>query len=211
LGAYVKRHQPYNPCHPIRGPGGIAARPLLRPRVRAPEVTDPDGKIIPAPRQTADQMDHLGSLHSRRHIDDGQFKAGRLYQRDTEIAERGLQALDTTRQRVDGGSPAEPISDGRRKAQERLTGANAAMGLDGSALARDALIGGLCMGAIALKRDDMYRLPSGEFKLSGGLHTPTEIARNRFGRPHILKLGIILNSALDCLAIYYGLATPSWN
>jgi hypothetical protein len=96
-------------------------------------------------------------------------------------------------------------------AQDRLAGANAAMGLDGAALARDALIDGLCMGAIALKRDGLYRLPSGEFRLSGGSFGPTEIARNRYGRAHILKLGVILNSALDCLAVYYGLATRAWD
>ena len=154
--------------------------------------------------------DHLSALHSRRHIDDAQFQGGRLYQSDVEAAERGsLRAFDPTREKVDGGLAgfAQPYSEARRKAQDRLAGANAAMGLSGAALVRDALIGGLSMGEIALKRDPLWRLPGG----TSGLQTPTAIALNRYGKAHLLKLGVILHTGLDNLAVYYGLATRAWN
>jgi hypothetical protein len=206
----MPRAEPYRPmAKSAPRVNDRSASPLLRPRVVTPDVADPynPGNQI---ETTSRRSDHLGSLHGHRHIDDAQYEAGRTYQRDWEVAERSLQAFDPSREYVSGRLAPDPFTDTQRRAQARLTSAAGAMGLDGTSIIRDVLIDGLCMGAVALKRAGLYET-SGHFKLSGSGDTPTEIARNRFGRAPIIKLGVILSSALECLAIHYGLATRHWD
>jgi hypothetical protein len=64
--------------------------------------------------------DPLARLHSHRQIDDAQFHAGRAYQNDREIAERGAQAIDPSKEAVDGGKPPEALTDRQIKARKRL-------------------------------------------------------------------------------------------
>lgn len=64
--------------------------------------------------------DPLARLHSHRQIDDAQFAAGRAYQNDREIAERGAQAIDPSKEAVDGGKPPEALTDRQIKARKRL-------------------------------------------------------------------------------------------
>jgi hypothetical protein len=66
------------------------------------------------------RADPLARLHSHRQIDDAQFAAGRAYQRDREIAERGARAIDPTKEAVDGGVVPEALTDRQIKARKRL-------------------------------------------------------------------------------------------
>src|ERR1700760_3482336 len=76
------------------------------------EVDDPyatrEGETIVVLRQL--RNDPLARLHNHRQIDKAQYLAGRRYQRDWEIAERGARAIDPTRERVDGGALPEALS-----------------------------------------------------------------------------------------------------
>src|ERR1700680_4054776 len=98
--------------------------------VAAVEVDDPlalePGEKIVTLRSI--RTDPLGKLHSHRQIDEAQYQGGRAFQDDWEKAERGPQAVDPTREYVDGGRMREPINESQRKAVVRLT--SGAGGLD---------------------------------------------------------------------------------
>jgi hypothetical protein len=99
------------------------AKDLLRnAEVAAVEVEDPMGlepgdKIVTL---RSIRNDPLGRLHSHRQIDEAQYRGGRAFQNDWEKAERGPQAVDPTREYVDGGQIREPITESQRKAVLRL-------------------------------------------------------------------------------------------
>ena len=80
--------------------------------VAAVEVDDPlalePGEKIVTLRSL--RNDPLGRLHSHHQIDEAQYQGGRAFQDDWEKAERGPQAVDPTREYVDGGRPREPIT-----------------------------------------------------------------------------------------------------
>src|ERR1700733_15798797 len=81
--------------------------------VAAIEVDDPlalePGEKIVTLRSI--RNDPLGRLHSRRQIDEAQYRGGRAFQDDWEKAERGPQAVDPTREYVDGGQARGPIPE----------------------------------------------------------------------------------------------------
>jgi hypothetical protein len=147
----AKRKKPYNPAkvHDRR------ARDLLRnAEVAAVEVDDPLGlepgdKIVTL---RSIRNDPLGRLHAHRQIDEAQFQGGRAFQHDWEKAERGPQAVDPSREYVDGVQHREPITEGQRKAVLRLNRTERELGADGSALVREVLILGLTMEQIARRR-----------------------------------------------------------
>jgi hypothetical protein len=89
--------------------------------------------------------DPLARLHSRRQIDEAQYQGGRSFQNDWEKAERGPQAVDPSREYVDGGQFREPITESQRKAVLRLNRIARELGADGSALVHEALILGMIM------------------------------------------------------------------
>ena len=118
------------------------------------EVDDPFGlepgdKII-ALRSI--RNDPLGRLHSHRQIDDAQYRGGRAFQNDWERAERGPQAVDPTREYVDGAQTREPITEGQRRAVLRLNRAERELGADGSALVHDVLVQGMTMEQVGQRR-----------------------------------------------------------
>jgi hypothetical protein len=96
--------------------------------------------------------DPLGKLHSHRQIDEAQYQGGRAFQDDWEKAERGPQAVDPTREYVDGGRAREPITERQRKAVLRLNRAERELGADGSALVHEVLILGMTMEQVAQRR-----------------------------------------------------------
>jgi hypothetical protein len=122
--------------------------------VAAVEVDDPlalePGEKIVTLRSI--RNDPLGRLHSHRHLDEAQYQGGRAFQGDWEKAERGPQAVDPTREYVDGGRMREPITEGQRKAVLRLNRAERELGADGSALVHEVLILGMTMQEIGLRR-----------------------------------------------------------
>jgi hypothetical protein len=122
--------------------------------VAAVEVDDPLGlepgdKIVTL---RSLRNDPLGKLHSHRQIDEAQFQGGRAFQDDWEKAERGPQAVDPTREFVDGGRAREPITERQRKAVLRLNRAERELGADGSTLVHEILILGLTMEQVGQRR-----------------------------------------------------------
>lgn len=86
-------------------------------------------------------------------IDEAQYQGGRAFQDDWERAEHGPQAVDPTRDYVDGGQVREPITEAQRKAVLRLNRIERELGADGSALVPEVLILGLTMEQIAQRRE----------------------------------------------------------
>ena len=122
--------------------------------VAAVEVDDPlalePGEKIVTLRSI--RNDPLARLHSHRQIDEAQYQGGRAFQNDWERAERGPQAVDPSREYVDGVQTREPITEGQRKAVLRLNRAERELGADGSALVHDVLIRGMTMEQIGQRR-----------------------------------------------------------
>ena len=148
--ARAKRNKPHHPAkvHDRR------SRDL--PRIaEAVEVDDPFGlepgdKIVTL---RSIRNDPLGRLHTHRQIDEAQYQGGRAFQSDWEKAERGPQAVDPTREYVDGGQRREPITEGRRRAVLRLNRAERELGADGSALVHEVLILDMTMEQIGQRRE----------------------------------------------------------
>jgi hypothetical protein len=126
----------------------------LNAEVAAVEVDDPlalePGEKIVTLRSL--RNDPLGRLHSHHQLDEAQYQGGRAFQDDWERAERGPQAVDPTREYVDGGRPREPITERQRKAVLRLNRAERELGADGSALVHEVLVLGLTMEQVGQRR-----------------------------------------------------------
>jgi hypothetical protein len=149
--ARAKRNKP----HKLAKVHDRRSRDLLRNAEVAPiEVDDPlalePGEKIVTLRSI--RNDPLARLHSHRHIDEAQYQGGRAFQDDWEKAERGPQAVDPTREYVDGGRTQEPITERRRKAVLRLNRAERELGADGSALVHEVLILGMTMEQLGQRR-----------------------------------------------------------
>jgi hypothetical protein len=114
-----------------------------------PLALDPGEKIV-AIRSV--RSDPLGRLHSHRQIDEAQYRGGRAFQNDWERAERGLQAVDPTREYVDGARTREPVTESQRQAVLRLNRVERELGTDGAALVHDVLVLGLTMDQIGERR-----------------------------------------------------------
>jgi hypothetical protein len=154
--------------------------------VAAVEVDDPlalePGEKIVTLRSL--RNDPLGRLHSHRHVDEAQYQGGRAFQDDWEKAERGPQAVDPTREYVDGGRAREPITERQRKAVLRLNRAERELGSDGSALVHEVLILGMTMEQVGQRR---------------GLH----------GQRWIDYFARRFRECLDRLALIYGFVTEA--
>ena len=118
------------------------------------EIDDPlalqPGDRIVALRSV--RNDPLGRLHAHHQLDDAQYQAGRAFQNDWERAERGPQAIDPSREHVDGARGREPITEGQRQALLRLNRAERELGADGAAIVHDVLVQGLTMEQVGQKR-----------------------------------------------------------
>ena len=118
------------------------------------EVDDPmalePGEKIVALRSI--RNDPLGRLHSHHQIDEAQYRGGRSFQNDWERAERGPQAVDPSREYVDGARGREPITEAQRRAVLRLNRAERELGADGAALVHDVLIQGRTMEQVGQRR-----------------------------------------------------------
>lgn len=125
---------------------------LRNAQVAAIEIDDPyeiGGKIVTL-RSVRD--DPLAGLHARRFIDEAQYQGGRAFQKDFETAERGPQAVDPSKEYVDGGKPPEPISESQRKSVVRLNRIHLVLGQNGSALVHAVLIARLSMDKVCKDR-----------------------------------------------------------
>jgi len=126
--------------------------------VRAIVVEDPYGGVSTVLASIRD--DPLGHLHDRGRIDDIQFKAGRDYQNFYERAEvSGVQAMDTTKEPVDGGNVIpDPLSSGMLAAADQLAYLDRRLGDVGKRLCRAFLIERMFLNQIA----ESLGMPSSE-------------------------------------------------
>jgi hypothetical protein len=122
---------------------------LAEVEVDNPLALDPGEKIM-AIRSI--RSDPLGRLHAHHQIDEAQYRGGRAFQNDWERAERGPQAVDTTREYVDGAGTREPVTESQRQAVLRLNRIERELGTDGAALVHDVLVLGLTMDQIGQRR-----------------------------------------------------------
>lgn len=122
---------------------------LAEVEVDNPLALDPGEKIM-AIRSI--RSDPLGRLHAHHQIDEAQYRGGRAFQNDWERAERGPQAVDTTREYVDGTGTREPVTERQRQAVLRLNRVERELGTDGAALVHDVLVLGLTMDQIGERR-----------------------------------------------------------
>jgi hypothetical protein len=122
---------------------------LAEVEVDNPLALDLDEKIV---AMRSIRNDPLGRLHSHHQIDEAQYRGGRAYQNDWERAERGPQAMDPTREYVDGARSREPITESQRQAVLRLNRVEHELGTDGVALVHDVLVLGLTMDQIGHRR-----------------------------------------------------------
>lgn len=155
------------------------ATDLLRNAMVVPmEIDDPlsEEKIVTL---RSIRNDPLAALHSRKQIDEAQYHGGRAYQHDFETAERGPQAIDPSKEYVDGGKPPEPITEAQRKAVLKLNQVQRILGQDGSALVHGVLIQGQTCKQVAT-------------------------ARLLKGRRWEEYFGVRLRECLDNLALVYG-------
>jgi hypothetical protein len=118
---------------------------LAEVEVDNPLALDP-GEKITAVRSI--RSDPLGRLHAHHQIDEAQYRGGRAFQNDWERAERGPQAVDPTREYVDGTGTRELVTESQRQAVLRLNRVERELGTDGSALVYDVLVLGLTMDQI---------------------------------------------------------------
>jgi hypothetical protein len=122
---------------------------LAEVEVDNPLALDPDEKIV---AMRSIRSDPLGRLHAHHQIDEAQYRGGRAYQSDWEKAERGPQAMDTTREHVDGTRSREPVTESQRQAVLRLNRVERELGTDGAALVHDVPVLGLTMEQIGQRR-----------------------------------------------------------
>ena len=147
----TKRRQPYDPNRP-HDRRATESNKGVKNYLTPQEVDDPlelGGKLI-VMRST--RCDPLARLHSHHQIDDAKYHGGRAYQHDFETAERGPQAMDPSKEYVDGGLPAEAITEAQRKAVVRLARVNRALGQNGSAIIHAVLIQGMSMEQVGVSR-----------------------------------------------------------
>lgn len=155
------------------------SRDLLRnARVAAMETTDPlSGDKISVFRSIRD--DPLADLHDRKMIDEAQYQAGRAFQSDFETAETAARAIDFTREYVDGGLMAEPLSEARIRSGRQLAIVYRQLGMSGSAIVHDFLVHN---------------------------RTRKQVAESRgfSGKRYEDYFGMRFRECLDCLALIYG-------
>ena len=149
--ARTKRRRPHDPAkvHDRRSRDLPRNSEVIAVEVDDPLGIEPGDKIVTL---RSIRNDPLGRMHAHRHVDEAQYQGGRAFQADWEKAERGPQAVDPTREYVDGGQTREPITEGQRKAVLRLNRAERELGADGAALVHDVLIQGMTMEQVGERR-----------------------------------------------------------
>lgn len=84
--------------------------------------------------------DPIGAMHARGQVDEAQFAAARHWQRCYEAVEiSGAQAVDPTKEAVDGGRMPELLTDHYSRAYGDLVGAGERLGQEGESIVRDVL------------------------------------------------------------------------
>lgn len=120
------------------------------------EVDDPYSKAgqtdrIVVMRSLRD--DPLGREHAHGRLDEAQYRAGRYWQYLYETSSVGsVQAVDTSKEPVDGRQFPEMTTDQQRKSLQRLAMAAADLGKLGNALIHDVLGHRMFLSEVAASR-----------------------------------------------------------
>lgn len=115
-----------------------------------PHALEPGDKLI-VMRSLRD--DPLAAMHAAGQLDECQYMAGRHWQKALELAEVGsVKAIDPSKEAVDGGQLADPISEPQQKAIRDMARCDKALGSEGAALIRDVLGKGLTVTDAAKRR-----------------------------------------------------------
>lgn len=118
------------------------------------EVEDPLEPGVRARAWKNVRGDPLARLILAGSIDKAQFEAGQEMRGYYERAEIGaIQAIDTTKEAVDGGKIPEPLTETVQKAMKQIARLEKILGQEGSALIRDVLVKGMFLREIAAARD----------------------------------------------------------
>ena len=149
--ARAKRNKPHRPTkvHDRRSHDLPRNAEVAAVEVDDPLALEPGEKIVTL---RSIRNDPLARLHTHRQIDEAQYQGGRAFQDDWEKAERGPQAVDPTREYVDGVRAREPITERQRKAVLRLNRAERELGADGAALVHEVLVLGMTMEQVVQRR-----------------------------------------------------------
>ena len=157
------------------------AKETLKSGEYAPvEIDDPyeHGSKITVLRQY--RTDPLGRLHAHHQIDDAQLAAGRAYQRDKEVAERGARAIDPTKEYVDGGMLPEALTDRQIKARKRIIKIEQELGRRLTNVLEAILVDGKTVEQLAQSQSQAI------LKLHGGLF---RVALNELAEMYCLSNG----------------------
>lgn len=131
----------------------------LNAKVAPIEIDDPYAASVGTTKIIAlrsIRSDPLGNMHARHQIDDAQFAAGRYWQWLYERSSVGsVQAVDTSKEPVDGGGFPEILTDGQRLAMRKLRHAAVALGLHDAWLIERVLGDGLSVADAAGMRGDI--------------------------------------------------------
>lgn len=145
-----RKKRPYDPSkvHDRRATEFHRGAEVAPIEVDDPMGLEPGDKII-VMRSTRD--DPLADHHSRGHIDEAQYRAGREFQRHFGIAERGPRAIQWS-EAVDGDPPRENLTDGQLMAGKWLSKCYRKLGADGSAIVHDVLVHAMTTKQVAKSR-----------------------------------------------------------
>jgi hypothetical protein len=122
----------------------------------APAIVDDPMGLNPGDKITVLRSlrdDPLAAMRASGQIDDVLYLAGRGWQRDWDLAQiGGVQAVDPSKEYVDGGQPKDPLCEVQIRASEAIRMATRALGLEGSALIHDVLGAGMTLRVAADRR-----------------------------------------------------------
>lgn len=97
--------------------------------------------------------DPVAAMHAARQIGDLELMAARRWQRYYILSQvGGVKAIDTTREKVDGGKFIGPIDEKSLAAQDKINEAAAYLGKEGAGLINDVLGLELTIKVAALRR-----------------------------------------------------------
>lgn len=135
------------------------ATDLLRNALVVPVVVDDPfarGEKIAVVRSIRDDI--LAEMLSRCEIDRAQYDAGRQYERYVERAAIGnVQAIDPSKESVDGGRGYEGLTDAQIDAVRQLHEAARVLGARGEALVRFILVDRMRFNRLGLNRRETDR------------------------------------------------------
>jgi hypothetical protein len=154
-----RRRRKGKPFNPVQGDAQKAhirkSQDLLRNAQVVPAEVDDPYAIHPGDKIVvlrSIRNDPLADMMAKSQIDQCDYVAGRHWQAAYENAEiGGVRAIDPGKEAVDGGRPAEVMTDVQRRGMQDIRAAREALGFEGNVLITDVLGHGLSLKQITIK------------------------------------------------------------